>query len=60
MQGTVTAVDWRPIATRIQIDVGSGLGITSKTTGAAADDLELAVGDQVTASFTSSEVIVGK
>jgi molybdopterin-binding protein len=60
LQGTVTAVDRGPISARIQIDIGNGIIITSKTTCAAADDLELAVGDTVTALFKSSDVIVGK
>lgn len=60
LQGTVTAVDRGPIAARIQIDIGNGIVITSKTTCAAADDLDLTVGDRVTAIFKSSDVIVGK
>ncbi len=60
LQGTVTAVDRGPIAARIQIDIGNGIIITSKTTCAAADDLKLAAGDRVTAIFKSSDVIVGK
>jgi molybdopterin-binding protein len=60
LKGTVTAVDRGPIAARIQIDVGNGIVITSKTTCAAADDLDLAAGDTVTAIFKSSDVIVGK
>ncbi len=60
LQGTVTAVDRGPISARIQIDVGNGIAINSKTTCAAADDRELAGGDKVTAIFKSSDVIVGK
>ncbi len=60
LTGTVIAVDRGPIAARIQIDIGNGVIITSKTTCAAADDLKLAVGDEVTAIFKSSDVIVGK
>jgi molybdopterin-binding protein len=60
LQGTVTAVDRGPISARIEIDVGNGIVITSKTTCPAADDLGLTVGDKVTAIFKSSDVIVGK
>lgn len=58
--GTIEAVTKGATTTTVKVDVGNGIHITSSITNAAAEDLGLKVGDQVTAIIKASDVIIGK
>jgi molybdopterin-binding protein len=60
LPGTVTAITRGPTNTKVKIDLGHGLIVTSTVTTEATDELGLAIGDQVTAIIKSSDVIIGK
>ena len=60
VKGTVVDVAKGPATTKVKIDIGNGTVLTSSVTTEAADDLGLAVGDQVSAIIKSSDVIIGK
>ena len=58
--GKVADIAKGPATAKIRIDIGGGVILTSSITTEAADDLGLAVGDEVSAIIKSSDVIVGK
>jgi molybdopterin-binding protein len=58
--GTVTAVNRGQTTAHVKIDIGGGNTITASITVEAVDDLQLKVGDKVSAIIKASEVIVGK
>jgi molybdopterin-binding protein len=58
--GTVSAVNRGQTTAHVKIDIGGGNTITASITVEAVDDLQLKVGDQVSAIIKASEVIVGK
>lgn len=60
LQGKVTEVTRGPTTARIKIQISAGAVVTSSITTEAADDLKLAVGDQVSAIIKASDVMVGK
>lgn len=60
LKGTIEKITKGAVTTTLKIDVGHGIHVTSSITNDAAEDLELKVGDQVTAIIKSSDVIVGK
>ncbi len=60
LPGTVEKITKGAVTTTVHIDVGHGIHLTSSITNDAAEDLDLKVGDTVTAIVKSSDVIVGK
>ncbi|HEX7873770.1 MAG TPA: TOBE domain-containing protein [Sphingobium sp.] len=60
IRGTVTAVTHGAVNGTVKVDIGGGNIITSSITNDAVDDLELAIGDQVTVLIKSSDVLIGK
>jgi molybdopterin-binding protein len=58
--GTVSAVNRGQTTAHVKIDIGGGNTITASITVEAVDDLQLKVGDKVSAIIKASEVIVGK
>ncbi len=60
VKGTVVDIAKGPATAKVKIDIGGGNILTSSVTTEAADDLGLAVGDQVSAIIKSSDVIIGK
>jgi len=60
IKGKVVSIEKGPATAKVKIDVGNGIVITSSVTTEAADDLDLAVGDAVSAVIKSSDVIIGK
>jgi len=59
LSGRVEAIKKGAVATTVKITIG-GDHITSIITNEAAEDLALAVGDNVTAIIKASDVIIGK
>jgi molybdopterin-binding protein len=60
LQGKVVAVTKGATTAHIKIQVAPGLMLTSSITNESVDDLELKVGDEVSAIVKSSDVIIGK
>jgi molybdopterin-binding protein len=60
LQGKVVAVTKGATTAHIKIQVAPGLLLTSSITNESVDDLELKVGDEVSAIVKSSDVIIGK
>jgi molybdopterin-binding protein len=60
LPGKVVSVVKGQTTAHVKVDVGGGTIITSSITNEAVDDLELRVGDLVSAIIKSSDVIVGK
>jgi len=60
LKGKIEELHRGAVTTTLKIIVGGGNHITSSITNEAAEDLELAVGDDVTAIIKSSDVIIGK
>lgn len=60
LSGKIEKLTKGAVTTTLRIAVGNGIHITSSITNEAAEDLALAVGDEVTAIIKSSDVIVGK
>jgi molybdopterin-binding protein len=58
--GKVSAVNRGQTTAHVKIDIGGGNAITASITVEAVDDLQLKVGDKVSAIIKASEVIVGK
>jgi len=58
--GKVSAVNRGQTTAHVKIDIGGGKTLTASITVEAVDDLQLKVGDQVSAIIKASEVIVGK
>jgi molybdopterin-binding protein len=60
LKGTIEELHRGAVTTTVKIAVGGGHHITSSITNEAAEDLGLALDDQVTAIIKSSDVIIGK
>ena len=60
LQGKIVAVTKGATTAHIKIQVAPGLLLTSSITNESVDDLELKVGDEVSAIVKSSDVIIGK
>lgn len=60
LPGKVVAVTKGATTAHVKIQVAPGLLLTSSITNESVDDLELKVGDEVSAIVKSSDVIVGK
>ena len=60
LKGKVAAIEPGAVTTIVKIDLGGGVIVTSSITKAAADDLDLKVGDEAFAVIKSSDVLVGK
>ena len=60
LAGKVVSVSKGTTTAHVKIAIGKGATITSSITNEAVDDLELKVGDKVSAIIKSSDVIVGK
>jgi molybdate transport system regulatory protein len=60
LEGKVVAVEKGVITAKVKIQVTAPTTITAVITKEAVDDLELKVGDKVTAIVKSTEVIIGK
>lgn len=58
--GKVVAVTKGATTAHIKIEIAPGRLITSSITNEAVDDLDIKVGDAVSAIIKSSDVIVGK
>lgn len=60
LPGKIVAVTKGATTAHIKIQVAPGLLVTSSITNESVDDLELRVGDEVSAIVKSSDVIIGK
>jgi len=60
IKGKAVDIAKGPATTKVKIDIGNGVILTSSITTEAAEDLALAVGDTVSAIIKSSDVIIGK
>jgi molybdopterin-binding protein len=60
LKGKVTKVQKDPVMTSVEVEVATPLKITSVITSNSAEDLNLKVGDTVTAIIKSTEVMIGK
>jgi molybdopterin-binding protein len=60
VQGKVVAVTQGATTAHVKIELAPGLTLTSSITNESVDDLELKVGDSVSAIIKSSDVIIGK
>lgn len=60
IKGRVVAVEKGQTTGHVRVDIGNGAVITSSITNEAIDDLQLKVGDDVTAVIKASDVMVGK
>ena len=59
LSGTVSEVRHGEVTTIVKVTLADGQTITSSITREAAEDLELAAGDQVAVLVKSSEVMLG-
>lgn len=60
LAGKVVAVTKGAVNGTVKIDIGNGQSITSSITNEAIADLDLKVGDAVSAIIKSSDVLIGK
>jgi molybdopterin-binding protein len=60
IKGKVVDVKKGATTSHVQIDIGSGVIVTSSITNAAVDELALAKGDDVWAVIKASDVMVGQ
>ncbi len=60
LSGKVEAVTKGAVNGTVKIAIGGGQHITSSITNEAIDDLDLKVGDTVSAVIKSTDVLVGK
>ncbi|MQP67872.1 transporter [Niveispirillum sp. SYP-B3756] len=58
--GRVIAVTKGMTTANVKIDIGNGCVITSAITNEAVADMDIKVGDEVSAIVKSSDVIIGK
>jgi molybdopterin-binding protein len=59
-KGKVLDIKVGPIASKVRVDIGGGNVVTSTITADAADDLDIAVGDEISVIIKSSSVMLGK
>jgi len=60
LRDRVSAIRSGTVMAEVVVDIGGGRMLTSAITRESAEDLKLAVGDEVTAIIKSTEVIIGK
>lgn len=60
LAGKVVAVTKGAVNGTVKIDIGNGQSITSSITNEAIADLDLKVGDAVSAIIKSTDVLIGK
>ncbi|MFG1394516.1 TOBE domain-containing protein [Xanthobacter agilis] len=60
LKGKIVEIHEGPIAGTASIDIGGGNVLFAHITEQSVKDLELKVGDEVTALITSSSILVGK
>jgi len=60
IEGKVTEVVKGQVMAKVKIDIGGGNVISSTITADAVNDLQLKVGDKVTALIKASSVMIGK
>ncbi|HET6757401.1 MAG TPA: TOBE domain-containing protein [Burkholderiales bacterium] len=60
LPGKVTEVSRGPTTARVKVQLDGGATVTSSITTEAADDLQLAAGDKVSAIIKASDVMIGK
>jgi molybdopterin-binding protein len=60
LHGKVVEVRKGQTTAHVRVDIGKGVIVTSSITNEAADDLGLAVGDDVTAVIKASDVMIAK
>jgi molybdopterin-binding protein len=60
LPGKVVAVTKGSTTAHVKVEVAPGITITSSITNEAADDLDLKVGDTVSAVIKAPDVIIGK
>lgn len=60
LPGTVVSVAKGATTAHVKIALAPGLTVTSSITNESVDDLELKVGDVVSAVIKSSDVMIGK
>ena len=60
LAGTVVAVIPGAVNGTIKVDIGGGIVVSANITEEAIAELELAVGDRVTAIVKASDVLIGK
>jgi len=60
LPGKVVAVTKGSTTAHVKVELASGLTIMSAITNEAVDDLDLKVGDTVSAVIKSSDVMIGK
>ena len=60
IKGKITKLTKDTVLTSVEVEVTSPIKITSVITSNSAEDLNLKVGDTVTAIVKSTEVMIGK
>lgn len=60
LPGRIIAVTKGATTAHVKVELGPGLVILSAITNEAVDDLDLKVGDAVSAVIKSSDVMIGK
>lgn len=60
LPGKVVAVTKGSTTAHVKVELASGLTIMSAITNEAVDDLDIKVGDTVSAVIKSSDVMIGK
>ncbi|MDQ0505297.1 TOBE domain-containing protein [Xanthobacter agilis] len=60
LKGKIVEIHEGPISGTVSIDIGGGNVLFAHITEQSVKDLELKVGDAVTALITSSSILVGK
>lgn len=60
IKGTITEIKTGVVTAKILLDIGGGNKLSSVITMDSVNDLNLSVGDTVTAIIKSTEVMIGK
>lgn len=60
IKGKISDIKKGAVMARVKIDIGGGNTLISTITVDAVDDLELKVGDSVTALIKASSIMLGK
>lgn len=60
LKGKVAGIEKGPVSSKVKIDVGNGMIITSTVTTETIEDLAFSTGDDVVAIIKASDVIIGK
>ena len=59
LTGTIASIDLGTVMAVVKVDLDGGQRVTASITRDAVEDLDLAVGSQVTALIKSTEVMLG-